>query len=45
MAKLLGWDDETKQREIARYQDEVALSRRWRDGLPERASTSPTVNA
>jgi hypothetical protein len=29
MQRLLGWSDEEKAREVARYQDEVALSRRW----------------
>ncbi|GAB4214092.1 MAG: glycerol-3-phosphate dehydrogenase/oxidase [Sandaracinaceae bacterium] len=28
---LAGWDDATLERELARYQAEVALSRRWRD--------------
>ncbi len=32
MAALLGWDDETTARERARYEAEVALSRRWREG-------------
>jgi glycerol-3-phosphate dehydrogenase len=33
MAQLLGWDDVTKERELARYRDEVARSRAWRDEL------------
>jgi glycerol-3-phosphate dehydrogenase len=32
MAQILGWDAATRGRELARYRDEVALSRRWRDG-------------
>ncbi|MGE0792239.1 MAG: glycerol-3-phosphate dehydrogenase [Sandaracinaceae bacterium] len=30
MAELLGWSEEEKRSQIARYQAEVALSRRWR---------------
>jgi glycerol-3-phosphate dehydrogenase len=30
MAAALGWDAATRERELARYRDEVALSRRWR---------------
>ncbi len=33
MAKLLDWDDATKERELLRYRDEVALSREWREEL------------
>jgi len=29
MQRLLGWSDEEKAREVARYEAEVALSRRW----------------
>jgi glycerol-3-phosphate dehydrogenase len=35
MASLLGWDDATKTRELDRYREQVALSRRWREELPE----------
>lgn len=31
MAELLGWDEAQRARELARYHDEVALSRAWRD--------------
>lgn len=30
MQRLLGWSDEEKAREVARYEAEVALSRRWK---------------
>ena len=33
MAELLGWDEDRRNEEVLRYQDEVALSRRWRDEL------------
>lgn len=29
MAKLLAWDDATRERELARYEEEVARSRAW----------------
>ena len=32
MAELLAWTDQQKQTEIAAYKEEVARSRRWRDG-------------
>ena len=35
MASLLGWDDATETRELERYRAQVALSRRWREELPE----------
>ena len=38
MAKLLSWDDVTKERELLRYRDEVALSREWREELEGDAS-------
>lgn len=28
----LGWDDERRRAEVARYQDVVAVARRWREG-------------
>jgi len=31
MAELLGWDDARKEAEVAGYQDEVRLSRAWRE--------------
>ncbi|MCC6877961.1 MAG: glycerol-3-phosphate dehydrogenase [Sandaracinaceae bacterium] len=33
MAELLGWDAQTRAAEIARYRDEVALSRKWKEEL------------
>jgi glycerol-3-phosphate dehydrogenase len=33
MAELLGWSEDRRTEEVLRYQDEVALSRRWRDEL------------
>ncbi len=33
MAQLLSWSDATKERELARYRDEVARSRAWREEL------------
>ena len=33
MATLLGWSDEARQRSIADYEAEVALSRKWREEL------------
>ena len=32
MAELLGWTDDQKTHEILAYQQEVARSRRWREG-------------
>lgn len=32
MAQLLGWADERRERSLQEYRDEVAASRRWRDG-------------
>ncbi len=37
MATLLGWDEATKERELARYREEVGLARAWRDELAEQA--------
>ena len=31
MAELLNWDEDTKQREIREYREEVERSRRWRE--------------
>lgn len=33
MAHLLGWDEDRTTREILAYEEEVALSRRWRDDV------------
>jgi glycerol-3-phosphate dehydrogenase len=33
MAELLDWDEATKARELARYRDEVARSREWKNGV------------
>ena len=35
MAKLLQWDEETIDEQIRRYQNDVALSRRWREEKPQ----------
>ncbi|HEY8431856.1 MAG TPA: glycerol-3-phosphate dehydrogenase [Sandaracinaceae bacterium] len=42
MARELGWDDATRQRELERYREEVARSRAWRDEIAgdERASAA-----
>lgn len=40
MAELLAWDDVTKERELARYRDEVGRSRAWRDELAESVTAS-----
>jgi glycerol-3-phosphate dehydrogenase len=40
MAELLGWDEATKARELARYRDEVALARAWREELAEVAEAA-----
>jgi glycerol-3-phosphate dehydrogenase len=37
MGEILGWDDATRARELARYRDEVARAREWRSAL-EKAS-------
>jgi hypothetical protein len=33
MAELIGWSDEEKERSIAAYKAEVALSQKWREEL------------
>ena len=33
MQNLLGWDDEVRNRNVAQYQHDVALSRQWRDEI------------
>jgi glycerol-3-phosphate dehydrogenase len=35
MAELLDWDQATRDRELARYREEVARSRAWREQQPE----------
>jgi glycerol-3-phosphate dehydrogenase len=40
MAELLGWDEATKAKELARYEAEVALSRAWREELAGTAAAA-----